>query len=216
MTTGRRRYISWREHACEGLCLDGGLKPVCSSKCNSPPMKDFLEYQCNQFLLALESGNADSDWCKLYDSVKDAQNILKEGDIDQVALAFIRVGEAIERIRWPADDKFLDLVQAKISSDKRKENSNIERHNRLKYIVIDIARKEAKKLWEDDHERKIRMRDMCYLVIDKLFEHEQLKQELGSQGIELTSMIPEHMTSMKNWFKDIAPDYARKGGRPKK
>lgn len=64
-----------------------------------------------------------------------------------------------------------------------------------------IADAHAQYLWSKDHDKKIRIGEMCELVWSYLIDTEH------------GEMLPERKSTLKNWLSSI-PQYAREAGRP--
>lgn len=64
------------------------------------------------------------------------------------------------------------------------------------------ARIIAKALWRNDKDKKIRIKEMANIVYSELWESDFKRQ------------LPNNQDSLQDWIRDIAPDYATKGGRP--
>ena len=61
----------------------------------------------------------------------------------------------------------------------------------------------AKALWNNDKERAIKIGEMAEIVYSEIYN-------IGYQ-----SELPYNSASVKDWIKDVAPEYARTGGRPR-
>lgn len=72
-----------------------------------------------------------------------------------------------------------------------------------KSLAQHIAKHIAEIEWQADKDKKIRMSDMTDIVWAKLY------------NLGLIDSIPDQPKSLKSWIKDIAPDYASEGGRPR-
>lgn len=62
----------------------------------------------------------------------------------------------------------------------------------------------AKALWNNDKDEKIRIAEMARIVYAELYDSGLSKQ------------LPCNQDSLQEWIRDIAPPYAKVGGRPKK
>ncbi|MNR34390.1 hypothetical protein D3C85_1521600 [compost metagenome] len=80
----------------------------------------------------------------------------------------------------------------------------LARKQAAKSMVIDRAQSIAKERWKLDTNQKIRIGEMAELVW----------AELAKEG--LADLRPENTQQIRNWIKPAAPDYARKGGKPRK
>lgn len=61
----------------------------------------------------------------------------------------------------------------------------------------------SRALWNNDRENKIRISEMANLVYRELYDSEYREQ------------LPDNQETLTGWIQDVAPDYARTGGRPK-
>ncbi len=72
-----------------------------------------------------------------------------------------------------------------------------------KLVAKEYAKIIAKHLWSKDGEQKIRMLEMAHLVYSEI--HKSV----------LADQLPDNPNELQKWIKDVAPAYARKGGRPR-
>lgn len=68
----------------------------------------------------------------------------------------------------------------------------------------DAAKQTARELWAKDSECKIRIGEMALKVYKVLL------------GTEHKESLPFDGEALRAWIKEVAPDYARKGGAPRK
>lgn len=68
----------------------------------------------------------------------------------------------------------------------------------------EAAKQVAQQLWEKDREHQILIGSMALKVYQILL------------GTEHKESLPDSDQSLRLWIKDVAPAYARKGGRPRK
>ncbi len=73
-----------------------------------------------------------------------------------------------------------------------------------KAVATECARALAIELWHADTAQKIRISDMA----------ERVYRTLASEGF--IDSLPDTAERVKEWIKPVAPDYARKGGKPRK
>lgn len=71
-----------------------------------------------------------------------------------------------------------------------------------KIIAMKLAKILAKNFWDNDRDQTIRIGEMASIVY----------RELHNNGFE--QQLPQEQMSLKEWIKDIAPEYAQVGGRP--
>jgi len=93
--------------------------------------------------------------------------------------------------------------------DTQKETSNSYKNrkpqgkSRAKEHAQIAAKTLANFLWNQDKDNQIKIKEMAITVHAELYQTEHREQ------------LPNHSVSLKDWIKDIAPEYAREAGRPK-
>lgn len=60
----------------------------------------------------------------------------------------------------------------------------------------------ARALWNNDKDKKIRIKEMAVMVYLELYNNGYERQ------------LPNNKESLQDWIREIAPDYATAGGRP--
>jgi len=66
-------------------------------------------------------------------------------------------------------------------------------------------------LWDRDELKQIRLGEMCEEVYSHLYT-----MFSGDDLADYQTALPDLPQGLKPWLREIAPDYARKGGAPKK
>lgn len=94
-------------------------------------------------------------------------------------------------------------ASGKIQGDAKKLVGLAER-GKAKQAAQDRARKIAAELWQADAARAIRIGEMA----DRVY------RQLTLEGF--TEALPDTVERLKKWINPAAPDYARKGGKPRK
>lgn len=100
----------------------------------------------------------------------------------------------------PKDDLIglVDPIKYK-NNEKKKTGLSAE-----KMDVMATARTYARKQWVQDITKSIRIGEMTQRVWSFLLD-------IGCQD-----ELPENIASLQHWIEDVAPEYARRSGRPKK
>lgn len=97
-------------------------------------------------------------------------------------------------------------LQARIAELENEFNDTFQSRQgvgKAKILAKEVAKHVAKKLWEEDKDKKIKVTEMATAVYVEL------------QKCYLADQLTDQAVSLKDWIRDIAPEYARKGGRPK-
>tara|TARA_R110001599_G_scaffold203973_4_gene401212 strand:- start:1708 stop:2343 length:636 start_codon:yes stop_codon:yes gene_type:complete len=171
-----------------------------------PNLIEFCEYQRQQYIQALESGAVDWRWDQFLEMTKGAEAALEDGDISLIATAFYELGKAAEKLRHPDHDEMAELYTAKVDKMRReypifKRNLEIDFLKKMSQSIAELA-------WRDDIDQAIRLSEACEMVWPQLVEMAVRR--------DMQDLLPDKASSLRDWLRPIAPDYARKGGRPKK
>ncbi|RON25623.1 hypothetical protein [Pseudomonas lini] len=115
-------------------------------------------------------------------------------------LLLIQLGALIELAN--RREVLVDGLKQLEATQKRTEA--LHEINAAKDAAIKQAQEIAKGLWEADTAETIRIGQMADMVYRTL------------HGLGMTDVLPEEPDTLKDWIKSVAPDYARKPGKPKK
>lgn len=176
---------------------------------NDPDLNDYLRHQREQFIQALEAEAVDDRWQELWDFTNEAEAALEGGNPSSIARAFFKLGESTQRLQQLRPGEILELCSATLGKMQR-ERPLIERNSQIRFLK-DYAKLIAGRLWSEDSEKQVRISDACAQVWPELVD-------VGLQhlGKELTEqLLPNDAGSLRPWLRPVAPEYAKKGGRPK-
>lgn len=95
-----------------------------------------------------------------------------------------------------------ELIDKKIVTEVAKI-APLAKHNSKKLEAQKAACALAEEMWEEDKDKKIRISEMATNVF------------IALQNSEHADNLPDHHVTVKDWIKSVAPDYARKGGKPR-
>ncbi len=71
-----------------------------------------------------------------------------------------------------------------------------------KLLAKHMAKHIADKEWQADKQNKIKITEMAEIIYSKLY------------SLGFHNELPDQAKNIKSWIKEVAPDYAREGGRP--
>lgn len=71
-----------------------------------------------------------------------------------------------------------------------------------KLLAKHMAKHIADKEWQADKQNKVKITEMAEIVYSKLY------------SLGFYDELPDQAKSIKSWIRELAPDYAREGGRP--
>ncbi len=168
---------------------------------------EYLQQQINQ-RQTIETDRPEWEW--LVRDLEYAECSLAKGDMHAACSAFYQVGilaamfgdvttkqrnflfelamEALAR-RWPLDER-----------------------NSYKKVVKKFAQQIAKRNWEADTDRNIRIGEMTQIVWAELVDE---KIPADTRNI-IMEALPNSADGLRKWLSPVAPDYAKKSGRPSK
>ncbi|MFH7805560.1 hypothetical protein [Acinetobacter sp. BSP-53] len=122
--------------------------------------------------------------------------IINRTDILITHYQLSRIIDGVLVIREKEQSTFEDLITQQTSKKPQgKSQAKIEAQVAARAIALH--------LWKNDKERKIKIGSMCQQVWNTLCETEHREQ------------LPDKVESLKDWIRDIAPAYAKLGGRQK-
>ena len=163
----------------------------------------------------------DKRYLDLYGEALLAEKVLQRGDIHETALAFLKLGQAIERAKSPGE---LKELENEIEHSKRAIELNklrLEDYNRQLPLIEKKCRisllkshvqKAAKMIWEQDTKEEKRLADVCREIYPHIRDY--------CEREDVSSLLPGYKQNnpdkLKPWLQEIAPDYSRVAGRPKK
>lgn len=111
------------------------------------------------------------------------------------------------------DDNQQVVAYSRPSEDK----TSLQIRNEAKKKLKEIAQRYAEKLWIEDSDNELRLMEICEKVWNYLITEKPDNEEFISNfGKEVVDWLPDKSGSLKAWLRNGAPDYARKGGAPKK
>ena len=156
---------------------------------------------------ALEADKNDERWIRLSDALDAAGSVLKEpADTYMIASVFLTLGARSEEVMHPKYEDTIDAFKALHANTFRE--LPFQMHNLKKKVLKEIAQGMALYLWSDDLGQNIRLSDMCEKVYRMLAP---LAQDKG-----VFELMPGEPEGLKPWLRPVAPDYAKRAGRPRK
>lgn len=171
-----------------------------------PDLSEFLEHQRGQVLKAQEAGDTDNRWNTLAHQTEVADKALDSGNVSAIASAFYYLGRLAEELEQPTHSDMAELYKAK-TEKLRREYPLFEKNLRAKFLK-DMAQAIAETVWESDLKHQIRLAEACEMVWPQLVDIAIRR--------DMQELMPDKASSLKDWLRPVAPEYARKGGRPKK
>lgn len=172
-----------------------------------PPLENFLEHQKFQHELAtIEGRGNDAHWKTLKATITSVEKALIDGCNSEIAMRSIALGCAIEVLQQPSNRILTTMVNAYISKS-RSERPLKAKNDRLTVLKCH-AQSLAETLWSEDVDKKLRMMDMCHAIWPELVD--------TADEAKIRDVLPDRPELLKSWIRPVAPDWAKKGGAPKK
>ena len=115
-------------------------------------------------------------------------------------------GRTYKALRFAFSAHINNAIRAMHAIDEegrnKKRQAGLDHLNQSKQSAKSAAQDKALKLWSEDTEQRIRIGEMCQTVWADMHE-------------DFGECLPDSANGMKPWLREVAPDYAKKGGRPK-
>ena len=172
-------------------------------------MMAITEAAISQALDAFQENSSDLDqWRQI---IRLASRIRSnyDRDLEQAAFDLYELGVSLASVGYPRGEEFQELVR--VYRGRSSANSPIMKANRTRSAAYDFIRIEAIQLaqtiFASDEEREYRSGEVVRLV----------RQELEALYSEepFVKLIPKE-EKIKEYIKDVIPEYAKKSGRPRK
>lgn len=196
-------YESWDDYVDRSINTDIELEQFKKK----PPLGAFLEHQKFQHELAtIEGRGNDAHWKTLKAAITSVEKALIDGCNSEIVMRSIALGCAIKVLQQPPNRILTKMVKAYISksrSDRPLKDKN-DRLAILKYHAQSLA----ETLWSKDVNKELRMMDMCHAIWPELID--------AADDVKIRDVLPDRPELLKNWIRPVAPDWAKKGGAPKK
>lgn len=168
-----------------------------------PDLQDFIQHQRSEYDAAKEADAIDSRWLNLDACTDDAAIAVAEGNTARIAMAFYKLGMAVEEMQHPTREHLAEVDDLLI----QRTNTDSRRHHKLELkaqksrSVKQQVQEEAKALFDADSDEELRTGYVSQLLEDTA---------CSLAGKNLTPAI------IRKWVSEIAPEYAKKPGAPKK
>ena len=153
-----------------------------------------------------QNGKAEADprWGKLADTATEALVATTTEDPREIASAFYHLGQSSERLFHPSIDERSEHSAAYI--EKLKSEMPLKVLALKRDYLKEVIQDKALERWETDTEKDFRLADMCKLLLP---EAQDIAREIDTE-------VPTKADTLKPWLRKVAPEYAKKQGRPKK
>lgn len=162
----------------------------------------WIDHNLLQCYKAAQSDYFDSSYAALFNAASEAEEAFKSDNLNWLCLAMFRLGDAAARMKLLSEHEAL-----KSEYTERRRMIGLDIHNAEKAQLKRIVQAFAEDFWQKDIDKKIRVSEMT----DEAYA--KTHAVLGKNPI--IEYMPEK-EAVKDWIRKVAPDYAKKGGRPSK
>lgn len=130
-------------------------------------------------------------------------------ELAQMAMHFYWLGKTTAELEQePISDRLLQLQDyLRLKESEHKERRPLIRREIGLSVLKDSAQREAHEIWASDTEEEFRIGEVAKLV------QEELLRRIDFSGWPTDCPGVE---TVKRWLREVAPEYAMRGGRPKK
>lgn len=175
-----------------------------------PDLTEMVMHYFNESQRAIEfeqqNARAESDqrWQVLGVRAMEAIRAITAGDPREIAYTFFNMGQVLESLNHPTQNKQLALIEA--YTEKQKSEFPLRVHNLKRDFLKKAVQEKALERWATDIDKDFRLTEMCKLVLpDARYIAGQIETE-----------APDKADTLKPWLREVYPEYAKKKGRPKK
>lgn len=171
----------------------------------SPDPQLVAHYYKRRARKAKSKGDTRADWNFVELHADAALSAIEDNDLMSACTHFFNLGGCVTSLyRLSADHVKEALNLAK--SEALRERPFVEKRTRLQH-TRELAESIAQKEWEADTEDEIRITEMSRIVWSQLVDICDRNDWF---------ILPENEDRVKLLIRSVAPEYAQKGGRPKK
>ncbi|MFC1689787.1 hypothetical protein ACFL07_09080 [Pseudomonadota bacterium] len=157
-----------------------------------------------------DRGDERPEWKNLDDMLGRALFALTLNDPNQISWAFYRLGRITHQLESKSAEEMEELH--KLADHSKKARAPLNRINAIRGYAKNIAQAFAIQKWESEEEGKTRISEMCEHVWQRICE----ERYEGKIGQVIIDGLPDKPSGLKAWLREIAPDDAKKPGRPPK
>ena len=173
------------------------------------PIKVAMHYlKESQRAIRIEQQNGKAEpaprWVKLGDTAAEALGATATEDPREIAFAFYNLGQSAERLSHPSMEEQLTYRAAYI--EKLKSEYPLRVSNEKRDFLIRAIQERALKKWATDSDKDFRLTEMCKIMLSFA---QKLAMRIGTE-------VPSTAGTLKPWLRKIAPEHAKKQGRPRK
>jgi hypothetical protein len=169
----------------------------------------YISHALLQTYKAIQGQYFDIRYADLFNAADEAKQAFKSDNKNWLCIALFRLGEATARMQLPTECELLKTEHALLKNEylEAQRTIGLQNYNAEKAQLKQIVQAFAEDFWQKDSHKELRVSDMTDEVYAKTHA------VLGKNPI--IEYLPEK-GAVKDWLREIAPDYAKKGGRPKK
>jgi hypothetical protein len=181
--------------------------------CNDPTARELISHYKQKAKDAKASGDSRSEWNFMTAHANQALEALEKGKIDIACREFFHLGEVSDSInRIPQEDTeyAFELMEA-----HRIRTAPLRSKVIFAKYLKHTAQKLAQENWQSDTDQQIRISEMADIVWGKLYERITTEFSESTRESALEA-LPDLPVGLRPWLRELAPDYAKKPGRPRK
>lgn len=172
-----------------------------------PPVSSrILSYSWEQLRKANGKGDIRREWHRLGELLIEASEVERSQSPQAMCEMFFQIGQLCGLLSMPSLKAYSEGIDAKLVNWER-ERPLFER-NLNSQTCKEIAQSLARSGWEKDTENAIRITEMANEVWAAFYQFKVPK--------EIMDCLPDRAEGIKTWLREVAPEYAKRGGAPKK
>jgi len=165
-----------------------------------------LDFYWKEYLNAQKAGEDRDTWEAIKYRCIEAAYHFEQGDLRETSISFFFLGTADEEARHPTPADQARMGRYAVEGLKRLRP--LEQRNLRKSHAKGLVALLANAAWKSDTDDVIRLGDMC----------ERIWALIHSLNVstEILDELPNNAQGLRTWLRPNAPEYAKKGGRPRK
>lgn len=171
----------------------------------NPEITLLLDHMKHEIASALKAGDERHDWKLLQHHLSQLEKDGINNNTEKVNWHFFEMGRVFSTLEanleelTPLLHKGLHAIQV-----NHARNAPLNKRNIRRDAIREEALRIAKIEWNSNKSHSIRLSEMCDIVWSILLEHK-----------EFMDVLPDNASGLKPWLREVAPNWAKKPGRPK-
>lgn len=188
-------------HKVEGLIDALAYDPETLDELN----QSLLDFGFREVQAANDVEDSRDEWRALSEDLKHCQLMSDSDAAASIFYSAFRAGALLMFLSF-GDSKLREITQS-LAELALRQNSKLMIRELMRDELIKSVQERASELWSEQETDGTRIGDMAQTLWGELVSAQDFR--------DFEPVLPNDASGLKKWLRPIAPDYAKRGGRPK-